>query len=201
MNTVVAPLLDAKLLGYPYVCFVDEAVQADIVKIQRRFSEVLPGQLWLPGPKSLHVTYLHLLSPDVAYNEPVEQLYRENADRADEAMRQVAEEFGSFRINCGEVVVSPAAIIVKWDDGGQMDRMREALTSRFKLPEFTKNAPNIVHTTIARFLKPMPLAPVQDLARKLQVIAMPMISEIDLVRETRIYLQEFEVVERYPLKG
>ena len=113
----------------------------------------------------------------------------------------MASEFGPVRFTSGEVVVSPAAIIVKWEDGGHMDRLREAFTSNFKVPEPTKGPPNIVHTTIGRFLEPMPVESVREVALKLKVTSLPTVAEIELVRESRIYLQEFAVLKRYSLKG
>lgn len=201
MNTIVAPLLDAKLISYPYVSFLDEAVKSEIQALQGRFTEAWPGQLWVPEPRSLHITLLHLLSPNVKYDRSAEEIYQDMDALAHRRMQQVIGGSGPVKISAGQVEVSPAAIIVKWDDGGQIARLREAFTAGFELPELTKRPPSIVHTTIARFLEPIPVTPVERLAQELRVSSVPTITEIDLLREIRIYLQEFEMVRRYKLQG
>lgn len=199
-KTIISDL-DLSYPGYIVIASLSQATAAKIHKIQDELAAQLPeGSLWLPRNEQLHVTLLHVvtdgIAPKNANNPALFATVKDNAIRALDAA--IPTEL-DIKLELEFIGSSPPALIVKWRDYGAYDEIRSKFLERFNLPEGTRQPPNIVHTTIARFRKEIDYKAVE---RAVASIKRPEITEhttsFHLAMVTKALLQEHEVLETFP---
>jgi hypothetical protein len=93
----------------------------------------------------------------------------------------------------------PAAIILKAHENGAYKSLRSQFNEAVRLPEGTKATPNIIHTTICKFHKPIDLDEVKNFLSTKSVQIDMIVSEFRVVREKILYMVDYDVLERFTL--
>lgn len=144
------------------------------------------------------MTFAHVLSPEVTYAEAKPLLYRRLQKNATRALDAITPKHLSIPVVFDTILAFHSAIIVKSHDDGTYDTLRQAFVEEFELPEQTRRPPKIIHITIARFRKELDFAQLQDFTAGVKVSLKEGVAELQLVHEKKIFLQEHDVIARYP---
>lgn len=152
-------------------------------------------------PEGLHITVLDWVAPLVDYKgTDKRKLYVDLRETYDSAFRAITDSMESFDIQFNEIRVTPSTIILLGHDGGQFQSLRDRFMASVQLPEGGKQPPDIIHSSLARFIAPeIDLTPVQDYADTHPLVLTQNIAEFRLVETRREPMQDFKVIDAYKL--
>jgi hypothetical protein len=123
-----------------------------------------------------------------------------------EVVRQVlaAGRHAAFRFEIGGIQVNPDGCVVAkgFDEGGEISRVRERL--RAEIPFLPEKQSAWAHVPLGRILEPLGtgrFAELGALMRSLanEPIAATKLDSMQLVHETRWYMEQKQILEQYPL--
>jgi hypothetical protein len=149
---------------------------------------------------SLHITLLDWIAPLIDYEDKDKDvLYKKIRSQYDKAMADILNTVGPITVTFNEIEVFPNTVIILGQDDGTFRYIREQFLERVELLPGTKLPPQIIHSSLARFTKPLELDKVRAfLAGKIVDITQEM-TTFRLVRSAREPLLEFETLKRYKL--
>lgn len=153
--------------------------------------------------EGLHITVLDWVAPLFDYEgADKRRLYDELYPSYDTAFRRITDSIEPFDVRFTELRVTPGAIILVGQDGGQFQSLRQELTNSVDLPKGSKQPPNIIHSSLARFVAPeVDLAPLEEYARNNPLDLTQHIDEFRLVETRREPMQDFRIIDTYGLIG
>jgi|GEM_PF-2652000 len=194
--------------GVSYFLALDiPALVADAIedRVQSIAREVGDG-LYVQPARSLHITALDFIDPIIdpqkfGYASKAE-LWAKIGPQCQAAIERALKNVTPFTITFDELRVYDAAVILAGHDDGQLEKIRHSISQEIaglQLPR-TKQPPQIIHTTVARYTRVMPLQPVRELAAaeplefKLQVTA------LHLRNQLKANMLEYTDLKVYDLK-
>ena len=176
---------------------IKEAVYSVQAKLAKAFGE---DAFWFPRDEQLHVTLAHIISPDGTYGQSIPEIYRQIKDEASAAFAAAIAGQTAPAVCFNLVKSFPTAIILQGHDNGTIQSIRDIFITYLTLPDGTRKPPDIIHITLARFLKPLELAKVEKfIAEKCSLNISAELVEVQLVSERKIFLQDFITIENYIL--
>ncbi len=161
-KTIVADWFRQPRVGYWVGFLLSPTNQHVITKLLNELSAALPGVLWLTSPEQLHVTLFEIIMPLRDYPEDKDELF---ARRKEEIECNLAELFAGqrpIRVRFDVIAASDQSIIIKGSDDGSFQKLRDMAVKRPIILGGSRMPPDIIHTSIARFRKPVDLGVVQD---------------------------------------
>ncbi len=189
------------VIGYIVNSGLSEGLYRPIYDIQTKLIERFPGAIWGAPRQSLHITLMDWLAPLVDYGHNKDELFRSIEDEYTAVLTKALKQQAPILVTFDTIEVHPAAIIVKGHDDGSYSRIRDQFLSEVELLPGTKPPPAIIHTTIAKFLKPINVNEVADFVRHESLYAQEEILEFRLARETRVFMVEYEILRQFKLNS
>ncbi len=201
-QTTSKPSYDIACDGYIVVAPLGAETQQAIAALQARLVEKFSADaLWLPDSDQLHITVAHVLSPEARYNEPSPDIFDRIGQSAMRALSLATSDQPAGTVIFDTIAAFPDAIIVRGHDDGELDAVRQKYVDNFTLPEGTRRPPSIIHSTIARYRQPLDLEEVQGFVSGLAIASSSTISEIDLVHERKVFMQEHDILQTYNMRS
>lgn len=170
-----------------------------IQAIQKVFRPHFGSDLWFTPADALHITLLDWVAPLVSYAEPKDVLFKQIYDQYDTALKQALESIPPIVIHLNALIVTPNALIIRGNDEGQFQEIRNYFTNTLNLLPNTKQPPTIIHSTIARFKRPCNLEAVQRIADATPISFTEKVSSFRLIHEEKAPLLKYQVLKTYPL--
>jgi 2'-5' RNA ligase len=196
------PTYEAACDGFIAVAPLDPAVQQSIAGLQAKLAERFSAEaFWIPTGDQLHITVAHVLSPEVTYDEPAPEIFGRVGQQAMRALDIAVQDRPTDTVVFDTVEAFADAIIVRGHDSGELDAVRQTFVDNFDLPAGTRRPPTIIHSTIARYRKPLNLEEVQEFVSSLAIDSSTDISEIHLVHERQIFMQASDILQTYNLRS
>jgi hypothetical protein len=189
-----------KSVGYVYNAALSTAGRQQIARLQQKLIRTFPDAFWAAPPESLHITLLDLLTPVTTYDDDPDILYKELKDDYTQALITALQDQTAITVSFDQVKLFPAALIVEGHDNGSFKRLRDNFIKQVTLLPGTKLPPTIIHSTIGKFLKSLPLDVVSAALSGEQLVFKEVIREFRLVRETRVFMLEHQILEQFPLE-
>ena len=188
-------------LGFVINAAFSDANTHEITEWLHGLRQATPQGVYVMTPEGLHITVLDWVAPLFDYNGADKRaLYESLYPSYDQAFRSITSTIASFAIHFTEVRVTPGAIILVGQDAGEFQSIRDQLMSAVTLPIGGKQPPNIVHSSLARFILPsIDLAPVQAYVQSNPLHLTQQITEFRLVETHREPMQDFTVLDTYQL--
>ena len=128
--------------------------KASLEKTQRVLKRAEPGLLVCP-PETLHVSVAWLLAVHVDYPAPKDPLWGHHGAGWTAELRRIAAEKAPFWISYGHVVATDSAVVALAEPTGPVNRIRQMIRERLRLPPETRNEADLVHTTLFRYGGPL----------------------------------------------
>ncbi len=154
-------------------------------------------------PEALHITVLDWVAPLFDYGGADKRaLFAKVQPSYDAAFRQFTRAMSPFEVHFSEIRVTSGTIILVGQDDGQFQTLRDEFTQKVTLPEGGKQPPNIIHSSLARFIEPaIDETPIQEYASSHPLDFSQHISAFRLVETRREPMQDFSVLDSYQLGG
>jgi 2'-5' RNA ligase len=177
----------------------DPRAKASLGKVQRSFSQAEPDLLACPK-ETLHVSIAWLLAVHVSYSVPKDSLWERHGEEWTAELRRIAAQSAAFRITYEHVVATDSAVIALAQPSEPVNRIREMIRERLRLPSETRNEADLVHTTLFRYSGP--LSDPEKFLAMLEDTSADATAEVDelVVSKELVYPSlEAEVLARLPL--
>ena len=101
--------------------------------------------------KTLHVTLAWLVAVHVNYPVDKDFLWKRHGEEWMAQLRRIAAQSAGFRITYQHVVATDSAVIALAQPSEPVNRIREMIRERLRLPSETCNEADLVHTTLFRY--------------------------------------------------
>jgi 2'-5' RNA ligase len=136
--------------GYNVHIELDPRTRSSLEKIQQGLYQAEPNLLVCPE-KTLHVTLAWLVAVHVSYQVDKDHLWKRHGEEWMAQLRRIATRSAGFRITYEHVVATDSAVIALAQPSEPVNRIREMIGQRLRLPPETRNEADLVHTTLFRY--------------------------------------------------
>lgn len=188
--------------GYIVIAPLSAEGKKHVADIQARYVERFGEEaLWLPEPGQFHITFAHILTPDVKYPQEPSAMFAHLQPLASATLSKTITRPFAVHLRFNTVAAFPDAVILKATDDGTYDKLRSQFVEKFQPPPGARMPPKIIHTTLLRFRQPIEFAEVQKLTREVMDGFEPfdeLTTSLQMIREKKIFVQEHEVLEEFP---
>lgn len=191
--------VDRQTVGYVVNSSFSEDNLATLVAIQKEIALPLNDAIWIVPPSALHITLLDLLTPGTSYHEDKDTLYDKHGPTYISALDKILASQAPISVTFDTIEVHPAAIIIKGHDDGSYDKIRNQFLSIVDLDPITKKPPTIIHSTIAKFQKPIALDRVRSVLADKSIRVVNEVKNFRVVREHQIYMRNYQLIKNYRL--
>lgn len=196
----VSPLWAQPCRGYNVQIELDPRTRSSLEKIQQSLKSAEPNLLVCPQ-KTLHVSLAWLLAVHASYPVSKDSLWERHGEEWMAELRRIAARSTGFRITYEHVVATDSAVIALAQPGEPVNRIREMIRERLRLPSETRNEADLVHTTLFRYRGALSY-PAKLLAMLEEALSADATAEVDelVVSKELVYPSlEAEVLARLPL--
>ena len=146
----VSPLWAQPCRAYNVQIELDPRTRSSLENIQQSLYQAEPNLLVCPE-KTLHVTLAWLVAVHVSYPVDKDSLWKRHAEEWMAQLRRIAAQSRGFRITYEHVVATDSAVIALAQPSEPVNRIREMIRERLRLPAETRNEADLVHTTLFRY--------------------------------------------------
>jgi len=146
----VSPLWAQPCRAYNVHIELDSHTRSSLEKIQQGLYQAEPNLLVCPK-KTLHVSLAWLLVVHASYQVDKDSLWKRHAEEWMAQLRRIAAQSAGFRITYERVVATDSAVIALAEPSKPVNRIREMICERLRLPPETRNEADMVHTTLSRY--------------------------------------------------
>jgi 2'-5' RNA ligase len=185
--------------GYNVHIELDPRTRSSLEKLQQSLYQAEPNLLVCPE-KTLHVTLAWLVAVHVSYPVDKDSLWKRHGEEWMAQLRRIAARMAGFRITYEHVVATDSAVIALAQPSEPVNRIREIIRQRLRLPAETRNEADLVHTTLFRYGGA--LCDPQKLLAMLEDTSVDATAEVEelVVSKELVYPSlEAEVLGRLPL--
>ncbi len=105
--------------------------------------------------KTLHVSVAWLLAVHASYPVAKDSLWERRGEEWTAELSRIVAQSTGFRITYEHVVATDSAVIALARPTEPVNRIREAIRERLRLPPETRNEADLVHTTLFRCRGPL----------------------------------------------
>jgi 2'-5' RNA ligase len=195
----VSPLWAQPCRAYNVQIELDPRTKSSLEKIQQSLKQAEPNLLVCPQ-KTLHVSLAWLLAVHASYPVPKDSLWERHAEEWTVELTRIAAQSTGFRITYEHVVATDSAVIALAQPSEPVNRIREMIRERLRLPSETRNEADLVHTTLLRYRGALSdaakfLAMLEDTSAE----AAAEVDELVVSKELVYPSLEAEVLARLPL--
>jgi hypothetical protein len=198
-KTIPDSNLNKRRIGYVVNSTFSPENQESILRLQQRLATKFGNGLWLPLPGSLHITLMDWLAPLVDYDRPKDETFPDIYDEYDRALTEATKGMGPIEVRFGTIGASHNAIFIQGEDSGQYQEIRKKFLGKVSLLPNTKLPPTLIHSTIARFIRPLNLAAVREYTGQQQIKFDHITNAFRLIRTTDTKMEDFKVIKSYEL--
>jgi hypothetical protein len=146
----VSPLWAQPCRAYNVHIELDSRTKSSLEKIQQCLRQAEPNLLGCPR-ETLHVSLAWLLAVHASYPVDKDSLWERYGEEWARELRRIAAQSTPFRITYEHVVATDSAVIALAQPTEPVNRIREAIRERLRLPPETRNEADLVHTTLFRY--------------------------------------------------
>lgn len=195
----VSPLWAQPCLAYNVQIELDPRTRSSLGKIQQRLHQAEPNLLVCPK-QTLHVSLAWLLAVHVSYQVAKDSLWESHGEEWTAELTRIAARNTAFRITYEHVVATDSAVIALAQPSEPVNRIRQMIRERLRLPSETRDEADLVHTTLFRYRGPLS-DPVEFLAmlEDTSADATAEVDELVVSKELEYPSLETEVLARLPL--
>jgi len=167
-----------------------------IDKIKATFNDAV----FCPPRSALHITLLDWIAPLIDYDgRDKDTLFASVQPDYDKVISSILTSVNPITVHFDAVKVSPSTIYITGNDSGEFQKIRDEFVDKVELLPNTKLPPQIIHSSLARFTKPIDLNAVETFIASQTLDITQTISSFRLIRTTKEPNLEFKTLKRYEL--
>jgi hypothetical protein len=176
-----------------------DAWRTQAAHIQDQLVQIFGDAIWLQQPSGLHCTVMEIICDVVYKGMSRKQHFEKWYAQYNETVKTILAECSPFEIVFDELFVSERAIIIKAADSGPLNEIRARILAQTKLPEGTKQPPQITHCSLARFAKSIDLDDAVRQTRDIPVHIVEQVTELALAKDLGPPQFDGTPLQTYPL--
>jgi hypothetical protein len=188
-----------EVVGYVVCEYFSEQAKKEISKVQKIISDKFGDAVWIAPIDSLHITLMDWLAPFVEYKKDKEGIFTEIFPEYDRVISECLLNKGAIDIIFNRIKVTDSAVIIIGEDNGKFNEIRKDFLDKIELIGDTKRPPQIIHSTICRFIKELPIAEVEDVLKGVEIEFKEVVGEFNLIRAKTSPMLDFSIVKIYKL--
>jgi 2'-5' RNA ligase len=147
----VSPLWAQPCRAYNVQIELDPRTRSSLENIQQSLYQAEPNLLVCPE-KTLHVSLAWLVAVHASYPAvDKDSFWKRHGEEWMAELRRIAAQHPGFRITYEHVVATDSAVIALAQPSEPVNRIREMIRERLRLPSETRNEADLVHTTLFRY--------------------------------------------------
>ena len=181
---------------------VSDAIEDRMQSIAREIGD----GFYVQPASSLHVTVLDfvdaIIDPQKFGFASKAEVWAKIGPQCQAAVERALKNVQPFTVTFNELQVGEAAVILLGHDGGQLEQIRRSIhqeIGELQLPR-TKQPPQIIHLSVARYTKVMPLQPVRELAAAEPLEFKLEVNALHLRNQLKINMLEYTDLQVYDLE-
>ena len=196
----VSPLWAQPCRAYNVQIELDPRTKSSLEKIQQSLKQAEPNLLVCPQT-TLHVSIAWLLAVHASYPVAKDSFWERYEEEWTTELIRIAAQSTGFRITYEHVVATDSAVIALAQPSEPVNRIREMIRERLRLPSETRNEADLVHTTLFRYRGALcdPEKFLAMLEEDMSADATAEVDELVVSRELVYPSLETEVLGRLPL--
>lgn len=144
------PLWARSCRAYNVQIELDTRTRASLGETQQTLKQAEPNLLLCPQ-NTLHVSIAWLLAVHTSYQAPKDLIWERHGEEWISELSRIAAQSTDFRITYKHVVATDSAVIALAQPTEPVNRIREMIRERLRLPSETRNEADMVHTTLFRY--------------------------------------------------
>ncbi len=193
--------INKEAVGYLVNSGLSPENQSKVADIHEKLISKFGNNIWCPPPETLHITLMDWLAPLVDYERDKDVLFEEIRPTYSRSLEEAIAGIGSITVKFDVLHVSPGAVFSVGQDGGQLNHIRESFLNKVEeLLDGTKQPPNIAHFSVARFMAEVDIEDVEAVLEECSIDIIQEINSFRLIRETKLPMQQYEVIQEYILE-
>lgn len=198
-KTIVAEWLDEEKVGYWVGAFLSPENQQKIADLEAALKHELPGVIWtMPDITQQHMTLFEIIMTFRDYPEDRDALFERHRAAIDAELKAQLTDQGPITVTLDTLEASPSAIIVRGTDDGSFQRIRNAISDKHLLPDGTRTPPDIIHSSLARYVKEVDVEHVRSVLAHHALKLVQTVTEFEMVRIWRMPM-DYTTLEVYEL--
>jgi len=171
-----------------------------LMELINKISATFTDAVFCPPRSALHITLLDWITPLVNYDgRDKNVLFAAVQPSYDKALSDILASTRPITVTFDGIKVSPSTIYITGHDTGEFQKIRDQFVSSVELLPNTKLPPAIIHSSLARFTKPIELSSANAFAANQQLDITQKVTNFRLIRTTREPNLNFETLKRYEL--
>ena len=147
-------LLARPCLAYNVHIGLDARTRASLGETQQTLKRAEPNLLVCPR-ETLHVSVAWLLAVHANYPVAKDSLWGRHGEKWTAELDRIVAQSTGFRITYEDVAATDSAVITLAQPTEPVNRIREMIRERLRLPAETPNEADLVHTTLFRYRGPL----------------------------------------------
>lgn len=153
-KTIIADWINKEKVGYAVCAFLSPENQQKIANFHRVLHHELPGIVWtMPDVSQQHITLFEIVMTFRDYPQDRNALFERSRPGIEAELKKQLLHQGPITVTLDTLEAGPTAIIVRGTDDGSFRRIRSAISSKQLLPQGTRTPPDIIHSSLARYIK------------------------------------------------
>jgi hypothetical protein len=197
-QTETSEFLEQPIDAYALVALFSPEAKKVIADILAKLQKEIGDGLWPMPVDALHITLCEIVEPK-PYSQNRQDLFDAHAtDYLDKPALSISN-FGPVTVNFNKVEANNKAIIIRGEDNGSLNAIRRRLVESLPLPVETKNPPDIIHCSIARFTQNLDFDQIQQIVAGYSLDFTETIKEFLLVNSLVQPLLDYRTMRIYPL--
>jgi hypothetical protein len=133
---------------------LDPHTKASLGETQQTLKRAEPNLLVCPQ-ETLHVSVAWLLAVHASYPVAKDSLWERHGEGWTAELSRIVAQSTGFQITYDHVVATDSAVIALAQPTEPVNRIREMIRERLRLPSETRNEADLVHTTLFRYRGPL----------------------------------------------
>lgn len=193
--------LNQSAIGYVVNTLLSESAQDKIKNLQNAFISEFQNSIWATPADALHITLLDWLAPLIEYDDNKNRVFEKINSEYDTVLSSILETIEPIDLTFNEMVIGSSGVAIIADEKSTriFNDIRQQFLEKIVLLPNTKQPPNIVHSTIVRFVGEIALDNVKTFANTMDFSFVQQVNEFQLVRETTLPMLDYSVIKKYSL--
>jgi hypothetical protein len=146
----LSPLWAQPCRAYNVQIELDPRTRSSLESTQQSLYQAEPNLLVCPE-KTLHVSLAWLVAVHASYPVAKDSLWERYGEEWMAELRRIAAQSTGFQITYEHVVATDSAVIALAQPSEPVNRIRQIIRERLRLPSETRNEADLVHTTLFRY--------------------------------------------------
>jgi len=198
-RTIVADWINKERVGYWVGFFLSSENQQEVADLEAQLHKELPDAIWtMPDTTQQHVTLFEIVMTFRGYADCPDAIFERHRAGIDAELRAALANQEPITVRFDTLEANPSAIILRGSDDGSLQRIRNAISDKHLLPDGTRTPPDIIHSSLARYVQAVDLEHVRSVVAGHQLKLTQTVTEFEMARIWRMPM-DYNTLEVYKL--